>query len=423
MKKFFLFGPLLFGLLFTGLLTRTNEPFAFMMPLLIYLGAGILNRPDKISLKVARSLSADRVPLGATVDVSLKLTNEGPRLEELFLEDIVPTPIELVGGTSDLLTTLERGETLHLKYSLRAGRGYYRFQGVNVRTDDHLGLFSKSKLLRAEGRLIVLPHSVKLKSIRIKPRRTRVYSGLIPARSGGQGIDFFGVREHQKGDLPRLINWKATARHPHALFTNEFEQERVVDVGLILDARQRSYGRFNENQLFEHAVSATAALAESFLNDGNRVGMYNYGRVVDWTFPGYGKTQKERILRALIGAKLGEHMVFEKLEYLPVRLFPASSQLIFISPLLRDDKQTLLQLRARGYQVLVISPDRISFEQERLKPDPYIEIGKRVAYLDRVLMLNELRQADIQVLNWPVNIPFHNLVSSSLTRHPALYAG
>jgi uncharacterized protein (DUF58 family) len=208
------------------------------------------------------------------------------------------------------------------------------------------------------------------------------------------------------------------ARHPRALFTNEFEQERVADVGLILDARQRSYIASNEVSLFEHAVSAAAALAETLLNDGNRVGMFIYGRVIDWTFPGYGKVQKERIMQALIRARTDNHPVFERLENLPTRLFPSHSQLIFISPLLDDDWQTLFRLRAHGYQVMVISPDPVRFEGEMLTSHPDFEAGRRIANLERAVILRKLRQTGIQVINWHVNIPFHHMASSSLIRRP-----
>jgi len=417
-KRLLLFGPIIYALLFLGLLTHNGEPLAFIMPFLVYLGASLLYSPEKISLKVTRNLSDDRVSQGASIEVRLEVTNQGSRLEELFLEDFVPMPFKPIDGTASLLTSLAPDETVKWKYRLRANRGYYRFQGVGASANDYLGLFRRQTLLPAESRLTVLPHSVKLKRVTIKPRRTRVYSGFIPARSGGHGIEFFGVREHQSGDPYRLINWKATARHPQRFFTNEYEQERVADVGLILDARQRSYLRKDEESLFEHAVSATTALADAFLNDGNRVGVYIYGRVVDWTIPGYGKIQKERILQALARAKLGEHQVFDRLEHLPARLFPSHSQLIFISPLIKDDRQTLFRLRARGYQVMVVTPDPISFEESRLKQDRYIKTGRRIALLERSLMLHELRQAGVQVFDWCVETPFHHAASFALTRQP-----
>jgi uncharacterized protein (DUF58 family) len=420
LKRLFLFVPILFGLLFLGLLTFNGELVALMMPFLIYLGAGLLYGPEEVRLKVLRTLSYDRVSQGEPIIVRLEVTNEGSRLEEILLEDLVPIPYEQIDGATSLLTSLESAETVHWEYTLRASRGHYWFQGVRAKANDHSGLFRKQETYQAEGRITVFPYAVKLKQVTIRPRRTRVYSGSIPARLGGQGVEFFGVREYQQCDPLRLINWKATARHPRAFFTNEFEQERAADVGLILDARRRCYLCSNEESLFEYAVSVAAALAEVFLNDGNRVGMLIYGRFVDWTFPGYGKVQKEHILQALARAKLGVHSVFDKLEHLPTRLFPSHSQLIFITPPLKDDRQTLFRLRARGYQVLVISPDPINFEERGLRSHPDFEVGRRIALLERTLMLRELRQAGVQVLNWPVNTPFHHVVSSSLIRQPFL---
>ncbi len=139
---------------------------------------------------------------------------------------------------------------------------------------------------------------------------------------------------------------------------------------------------------------------------------------MEWTFPGYGKVQKEKILRALSRIEPGGSKVFDRLDRLPTRLFPAQSQLIFITPLLRDDIPTLLTLRAHGYQVLVVSPDPITFETNVLSPDPDMRLALRVALLDRDLMFRELQQAGVQVIDWDVSIPFNNVVHASLSRLP-----
>jgi len=51
--------------------------------------------------------------------------------------------------------------------------------------------------------------------------------GSIPARLGGSGTDFFGVREYHPGDSLRSLDWRLTARHPRQFFTKEFEQEEM----------------------------------------------------------------------------------------------------------------------------------------------------------------------------------------------------
>ena len=389
---------------------------AFMIPLLLYLAAAYLFRPEKINLKVKRSLSSDRVLEGSVIIIRIEIINEGGYLEELALQDLLPKPLYAIDGSAERLVSLEAGETLHWQYTLKPSRGFYFFRGVKAVVRDHSGLFTRQVILPVEDRLVILPRFHRLKPISIRPRRTRGYSGFIPSRTGGAGVDFFGVREYQQGDTPRLINWKATARHPRSIFTNEFELERITDVGLVLDVRWRCYFRRKEEELFENAVSATAALAETFLSSGNRVGMFIYGRVLDWTFPGYGNIQKERILQALAKARISDDSVFDNLEYLPTRLFPSHSQLVFISPLVRDDIKTLLQIRARGYEILVISPDPVRFEKKGLESGPEYQLGHRIANMERVLMLREFQKVGVKILNWDVDIPFHHLTSSRFAR-------
>ena len=231
-------------------------------------------------------------------------------------------------------------------------------------------------------------------------------------------MEFFGVREYQLGDPRRWINWRVSARHPRALFTNEFEQERIADVGLILDARLRSDVRVRGDSLFEHAVRATASLAEAFLGDGNRVGLLVYGRFLNWTFPGYGKVQRERILQALARAQTGDSQIFDNLDYLPTRFFPAQSQLVLVSPLCRDDPPLLIRLRARGYQILVIRPDPVAFEVRALGPQPEVELAARIVGVERALLFRKLQQAGIQVVDWQVDQPFDRVVHASLGRVP-----
>jgi uncharacterized protein (DUF58 family) len=224
------------------------------------------------------------------------------------------------------------------------------------------------------------------------------------------------VRDYQVGDPQRWINWRVSARHPRDLFSNEFEQERIADVGLILDARQRTNIRSAEDSLFEHGIRATASLAERFLSDGNRVGLLIYGRSLDWTFPGYGKIQRERVLRALARAQTGGSQVFDKLEYLPTRYFPAQSQLVLVSPLSLEDLPMLIRIRARGYQLLVVRPDPVDMEVKLLGHQPGVDLAARIVRVERELMRRKLQQAGIQLLDWPVDQPFDRVVHASLSR-------
>jgi uncharacterized protein (DUF58 family) len=313
---------------------------------------------------------------------------------------------------------LAPGESAGLSYSVAAHRGSYDLDEVYVAATDALGVYRKRQVLSAPGHLSVVPRAQKLRRLAIRPLRTRGSAGTVPARVGGTGTDFFGVRQYQMGDPRRWINWRISARHPQELFSNEFEQERIADVGLILDARERSNVYVNGDALFEHAIRATASLAETFLSDGNRVGLLVYGRALDWTFPGYGKVQRERILQALARARTGESQIFENLDYLPTRYFPAGSQLVMVSPLNSEDPPSLIRLRARGYQLMVIRPDSLDFEVRGSEADPAVDMASRLLRTERVLVSRRLQQAGIQVVDWKVDTRFDRAVHASLGRMP-----
>jgi uncharacterized protein (DUF58 family) len=420
MRRWWLLSMLIYGLVLLGLGVVQGPLLALAIPLVIYAGAALLDRPDVPQLSVTRSLSAERVSRGTPVVVKVSITNLGPRMATIQLEDRIPRHLELIEGRPRMLAAIAPGASLELAYTLKGKRGLYHFPGLVVTASNRLGLFHTQALLPAPGQLFIVPVVLRLRRIEIRPRRTHVYAGQIPARQGGPGVEFFGVREYQPGDPTRWINSRASARHPRTLFVNEFEQERVADVGLILDARAQSDVQANSGALFEHAILAAAALADAFLHRGNRVGLLMYGRALDWTFPGYGKVQHERILRALARAETGDLPVFEKLDNLPTRLFPARSQLVLISPLLAHDLDMLIHLRARRYQLLVISPDPIAFEQQALAPQPTVELAVRLARLERAQILHKCRQAGIPIVEWAIDVPFQQVAEAALSR-PALW--
>lgn len=414
--RLLLLALLIFGLVLAALASRTGGLLALAMPLLLYLGAARLSRPDRVRLAASRNLSATFVSAAEPVTVKLTLTNQGEALAEVHMQDLLPDSLTVVAGQTERLAALPPGGTVELVYSVRGERGLYRFPAVRVSLNDSLDLFRRAEVIAAPGEFLIWPHVTRLRRVDIRPRQTRVYSGIIPTRSGGPGVEFFGVREYQPGDPRRWLNSRASARHPHTLFVNEFEQERVADVGLILDAREQSDVRSPQGDLFEQSVRAVAALAELFLNNGNRVGLFIYGRSLDWTYPGYGKVQRMRLLHALARAEQGGGHVFEKLEHLPTRLFPARSQLVLVSPLLLADAEVLVKLRARGYRLLVVSPNPVTFEARGLAESPIVRQATRLAHLERSLLLAQLRQADIQLVDWAVETPFEESAQAALSR-------
>lgn len=421
MRRALFAATLAYLLIFFGLLFGRGILLAMALPALLYLLVGLWRAPSGVDVKIVRTLSAERLQAGEEAEVTLTATNRGAALERVQFEDVLPSGLEVTSGSLSHLTSLAAGQTTRWTYRVRGRRGYYALRQVRATATEALGAFASEISIQTEGQLFFLPPVLRLRRVGIRPRRTRVYSGTIPARQGGPGVEFFDVREYQRGDSPRQINWRLAARHPEGLFANQYEQERVVDVGIILDGRLRT-NEFGGRSIFEHSVLAAAALAEAFLAAGNRVGMLFYGRHIHWTMPGYGKVQGERILHDLSRLDAGEAQVLQEL-YIPRRLFPAFSQLVVITSLSGDDFAPLVEMRWRGYSVLVISPDPVAFELEGLTPSPAVALAGRIAHMQRQVLMRRLRGAGIHVVDWDVAQPFEQVARSALERRQIMLRG
>ncbi len=411
---------IIYVLLLTGLSTLHGEFVSLALPFVAYLMVGFWRGPERLNLDVHRTLSSERAAPGEDVIVSVDVTNRGGDAEELLLDDGYSPALVIRDGSPRHLLSLKKGESYSWTYTVQGPRGGYPFEALKAQAMDHFGLQQSRYQVPVRSELFVFPPLTRLKYIPIRTRRTRVYSGTIPARVGGAGVEFFGLREYQPGDPPRWINWRASARYSETLYANEFQQERVADVGIVLDGREKTNLFRGGRSLFEHSVLATASLADAFLSQGNRVGLLHYGRYLDWTFPGYGKLQRERILQALAHAQTGGSPVFSGLEHIPVRFFPAHSQVVLVSPLDAGDLEVLIQLRARGYQIMVISPDPVAFELSYLPDAPSVKLAARIVGMERNLLLKKLQRAGVQVLDWNVAHPFDQVLKRRLGPPPAL---
>lgn len=406
MIRAYFLGLLIFILLLLGLATLRSALLALALPLLVYLLYGLWRGPDSIHLEAQRSLSSERVQPNTPVRVQVTVVNRGDELEELVIQDLLSPNLKVIDGSLHHLISLPKGGSYQLEYAVQGPRGGYPLEALQADGYDHCGLIHVSGSVKTNGQLFVFPSILRLRGVSIRPRRTRVYAGMIPARVGGPGVEFFGVRDYQPGDSPRHINWHVAARHAEGLYSNEFQQERVADVAIVLDGRERTNLFVGGYSLFEHSVLAAGTLSNTLLAQGNRVGLLVYGHYLHWTWPGYGKLQRERILQALSHAQPGSSQVFDGLEYLPTRVFPSESQIILVSPLVEDDYDTLVQLRARGYQVLVVSPDPVAFEQSHLPRRAEVQLAARIVRLERGMLVRNLKRAGVQVVEWDIAQPF-----------------
>ncbi len=404
---------LLFTTVAAALISRNGHILALALPLIAYLAVGILYAPSVPQLKARRSVR-EGVDQG-TACVRLKFENVRKMLTSVTLEDEPPRQIAILEGPSQLREAIPSGGSTELVYTVRAARGVHTWNRIRVTSRDPFGLFEETNDISAPFEYLVAPKKMTLQHLPLRPQFTLHTTGSIPAGLTGPGIDFRGVREYASGDSLRWINWRMTARHPDRFFTKEFEREEIADIGLVLDARAMVDVLSETESLFELSVRSVSALAETFLREGNRVGLLIFGKPVTTLFPGYGKRQLNRIKQSLARSEASADLSIAHLPQVASRLFPRRSLLVVLSPLGPNDLMTYRQLRSWGYQVILVSPDPVKFILRSTPPDEFSLLAGRAARLERFLLMKKLLRAGVQVIDWDVLQPLDGTILAALT--------
>jgi uncharacterized protein (DUF58 family) len=380
-----------------GIALAEGGCFAAAFPLAAWAALGLFARRPVVNLAVERVLEEGPARPGQELSMRLRLRNRGPRIELLELRDILPPGTALTKGEASWSGSLGEGEEAVIAYSFRSVRGIHRFSAVSALATDPFTAVETALTLEAPSLAVVPPETIPTGGLALSALSARAFSGASLVRRHGGGTDFAGTREYAPGDPLRSLNWRAEARYGQSV-VNIFEEERAIDVGIILDARAEAWG---EEAMFEVAVAGALAIALDLLEGGNRVAFLSYGSVVEWTAPGLGREQKLRLRMAAAAARLGDHAVFERFDNLPIGLFPPRSSILVVSPLLGVDLSPIGSLAALGYSVTVL---RLPASREAGTAGPgggaAASTARRILDLEASILSSRLSRRGVEVLDW-----------------------
>jgi uncharacterized protein (DUF58 family) len=402
-----------------GVLLRDGRVLSMAIPFFVYAGFALLGAgqalPPKLVLE--RQLSASRAIEGQTVKVTVTLTNTGQPIPWILVVEHLADELSVGEGKTRLFAkSLDTGGQVTFSYSLRVPRGLHTLPGADITIWPRMTLTPKHSFLKSMTKILGIPIAEPIADIDIRPERTRAYAGLVRANLGGSGIDFFGCHAYSSGDDIRRINWRAYAR-TRKLIVNEYEQERIADVTVFLDAREKANPRVKGQTAFTYSVRAAASISNYFIKQGNNVGLLIYGDYINWTFPGYGKNQIRRIMDSLAIAQTGNKDVFDDLQAVPTRLFPPRSQLVMICPSLNEhDVEVIGILRARRYRIIIIMPDMLAYEATQLPATKDSLLALRIINLRQKLILDALSSIGVEVVKWDITRQLGPTISSILSR-------
>ncbi len=137
-------------------------------------------------------------------------------------------------------------------------RGYLHFSTTRLARPDPFGLIRALISSSNREKLLILPKTYRVPSVRLSGSRKYQPGGMNQASAIGDSQEFMSLRDYQPGDPMRAIHWRSYAKRGEPV-VKEFRDEYFVRQGLILDT-------FIENgsvHKFEEAVSLAASFTKS----------------------------------------------------------------------------------------------------------------------------------------------------------------
>lgn len=109
-----------------------------------------------------------------------------------------------------------------------------------------------------------------------------IKNGMFRSLFFGHGVEFRGVRDYLRGDDVRAIDWNVTARMGKP-YVKIFEEERELDVFIILDKSLSMQTGFSKQTRLEAAIDCSELLAmASFINE-SPVGAVTFDSHIDFS--------------------------------------------------------------------------------------------------------------------------------------------
>ena len=351
------------------------------------------------NVKIRRETSSDNIFEDGDMNVRFIVKNKGLGIGFVEIYDQLPPQARITKGSNYTLLYMKPWQEISFEYSLKLPlRGHYHLGPVKLRVKDAFDLFYNEKYEESLHSFSVFPQIEVLEEQIIKSRAPKLLSGAMPLNVIGAGTEFYSLREFVPGDSLRSVNWKALAKKGK-MMVNETVREDVMDVILLVDARDVSAVGGGKDTPLEMSCRAAATYAKQLLDERNNVALMVYGDSIERVDLDRGEHHLFKILTALSSAKPQGNLKLEIVLKDLLPYIPSGSPLILFSSL--DDDHTIPEAFtntiSRGYTITTVSPSSLDFE-ERMKRIPAQPL--LIARIERDNLISEIRSFGMQVGDW-----------------------
>ena len=224
---------------------------------------------------------------------------------------------------------------------------------AHVLVADALGAFRAQRTLPAID-VQVVPASTVLDGPVEVPTPIGI-SGVHLSQRRGDGTALSEVRAFRPGDRLHRINWRVTSRtgklHTNATFTEQ-DTEVLIVTDTLADVTPAPWADGESPSSLDMTVRATTAIARHYLTAGDRVALFDLGRLIGPVPAGSGPRQLRTLIAALSRASRDAGGIRSTRRLRSVR---SGTLTVVCTPLLSQETVTQIgELVSHGADVIVV---------------------------------------------------------------------
>jgi uncharacterized protein (DUF58 family) len=177
-------------------------------------------------------------------------------------------------------------------------RGLYELGDHHLRWPTPLGLWQRQLTVASRHPVRVYPDVQAVRTYELLARQSLENRLVRTVRLRGGENEFEALRDYQRDDEYRAIDWKATARR-QKLITREYQQERNQSVLCLLDCGRLMTAESQGLSQLDHALNAVLMLSHVATRAGDQVGLLAFDqRVRAYLPPQGGRRAAQRVVAA-----------------------------------------------------------------------------------------------------------------------------
>lgn len=289
-------------------------------------------------------------------------------------------------------------------------RGRVDLGDVTVRVGSRLGLAEREVKFAGRSGVRVYPGLRGISdAARMLRRGLQLEAGLRRTRRRGEGSAFESLREYVRGEDPRRIDWKATARRGK-LISRHYEVERSQNVMLLIDCGRWMTGEAGGLSRLDEVLNAALLLTHVSALRDDRIGVLAFSDKIEaFVPPTKGREAVERVMEAVfdLEPKLVESDYAAAFAYLASRHRKRSLLVLFTDVLGPEPSRTLVtevRRASRRHLPLVLTLRDSDVDAETLSVPQDAQSAYRQAAAEELLherahALALMQQGGAQVLD------------------------